>query len=38
MCMDFHNLAAWVEEPKGDLQIKEAPIASLLDDEILIEV
>ena len=38
MCMDFHNLAAWSEEPKGDLQIKEAPIPSLADDEILIEV
>jgi hypothetical protein len=38
MCMDLHNLAAWSEEPKGDLQIKEAPIPALGDDEILIEV
>ena len=38
MCMDLHNLAAWSEEPKGDLQIKEAPIPALEDDEILIEV
>jgi NADPH:quinone reductase-like Zn-dependent oxidoreductase len=36
--MDLHNLAAWSEEPKGDLQIKEAPIPVLGDDEILIEV
>lgn len=38
MSTNFHNLAAWSEEPKGDLQIKEAPIPTLKDDEILIEV
>jgi hypothetical protein len=36
--MDFHNVAAWSDEPKGDLQIKEAPIPALADDEILIVV
>jgi len=32
------NLAAWLQAPKADLEIKEAPIYSVSGDEILIKV
>lgn len=32
------NLAAWSPSPKGDLEVKEAPMYSVQGDEILIKV
>jgi hypothetical protein len=32
------NFAAWSPSPKGDLEIKEAPLYSVQGDEILIKV
>ena len=32
------NLAAWSPSPKGDLEIKEAPMYTVEADEILIKV
>lgn len=32
------NLAAWSPSPKGHLEVKEAPMHSIQEDEILIKV
>jgi hypothetical protein len=36
--MASKNLAAWSPSPKGDLEVKEAPLYEVHDDEILIQV